>query len=189
MWLFQTFHYPNVVTVRLIFAKQSPEVSDGEPSPIKDHKRNWNKEVYYSQVLEKVHGATQGATQARSRQGTNREHGRTWAHAFIRVHGGVLWGLLDWSFQTKKSEVLVSDSELIPKGHVKESPGVGEGRETVYHKAIGEVISKTCIYLWLCEDHLGHALAWWVREWLVQFRPPAGYFAKQNGCWGSNIME
>lgn len=57
---------------------------------------------------------------AEGRQG---ERGRTWAHAFIGIHGWNILGVpglrLDRPIQTRRSRVLVSSLGVLPKGHTR----------------------------------------------------------------------
>ena len=74
-------------------------VLDGQLDPVADHKRNWNREVDYSQVL----GEAPRSHTGKLSQSADKD--RTWAHASIRSASRVLWGSgvrLDGSFQTKE---------------------------------------------------------------------------------------
>lgn len=59
----------------------------------KDQKRKWSRDVYYSQVLEQVHGTLKGPHREIKARGRQRKS-RAWAHAFIKVyewHALVSW--------------------------------------------------------------------------------------------------
>lgn len=60
-----------------------------------DHKRNRSRKVYYSQVLEEVHGMPQGATQEVKAE--CRQRGRPWG---IFLYQG-LWVELLWGSQAR----------------------------------------------------------------------------------------
>lgn len=87
----QKSSFSDVRTV-LEFVKWSPGCQMLRHGSIKHHKRNKNREVYYSQALETHTVLSRGATRAgKARVQAGREGGPG-AHAFIRVHGRILWG-------------------------------------------------------------------------------------------------
>lgn len=76
----------------------------------KDHKRNWNGVVYYSQVLEKIPGRPHGGVGGQSR--VQREC-RTRAHAFIRVYR---WSAGQIGQFKPKEWGFVSSTEVLCRG-------------------------------------------------------------------------
>ena len=79
--------------LKLTFAKWSTEFQMVSRGPTKDHKRNWNREVYYSQVLEEVHSTPQGVTQrGQGREESGQRETGPGAHSFIRFTSEVHWG-------------------------------------------------------------------------------------------------
>lgn len=145
-----------------------------------DHKRHWNREIYYSLVLQEVHSIVPGAIKGRSRQGAGRERSRIWGtYFYIKVTGKVPCSShanANWSIQTRMSRVLASFT----------GEGPGRSGRLLITRAVGEVIPGTCIFLWLCGCYMGYSFTWGVS---VSLRPPTGFFAKQNSCRGSNVME
>lgn len=122
-------------------------------SSMKDHKRNWNREVYYLTGLEKVHDSPAGATQGD--QGTLQTDRKTGpgAHAVMRV-GEVLWG-------SKAKAKLVNSNQLV-SSTVVFSKGCTRGRPW----EVGETWSQRESYqeLTFAWDsgavNRGHTLAW-----------------------------
>lgn len=75
--------------VKLTLVKQSPRALDDEPGSTKEHKGNWNREVYDSLILEELHGThlelPQGKVKAERRQDLG--HG-----PLLGTESGELWG-------------------------------------------------------------------------------------------------
>ena len=113
--------------------------------PTTDHKRNWNREVRYLQVLWEVHPSLQGPhgeIKAECRQRQNLGH-----MPLLGSVGGVLWdsqakaGLVN---SKQKSRVLVS----YMGSHLRGWPW--EAEETVDHKVYCRSHIRNLICLWLC---------------------------------------
>ena len=119
------------------------------------------------------------------RWGTGRERGRT-RDTCLYLGPWMEWFgdprlRLDWSIQTKKSQVLVSSMGVL--WGTQKGKALGGG-ETVYHKA-GKVMSGTYIYLWLC----GCCWACTCMRGEGQLKDPTGHLAKQNRPWGSSTLQ
>ena len=99
-------------------------------SSTKDHKGKWNS-IYYSWLLEELHGTPQGALWGSKVQVQN----RTWGSCFVGLrmkYFGVPWLRMDWSILTQKNRVWYASHKFYPRDTQMGRPW--EAKEIVYHR-------------------------------------------------------
>lgn len=115
----------------------------------KDHKINWNRDAYFSQVLVEIHSMPSGARQGGKAVCWEREWQDQGHIPLLESMGGMLWG--SWARvglvnSNQKCRVLVSSMKFLSKAYTK---GIlWEARKLLITMAFGEILSGTCKCLW-----------------------------------------